>query len=66
MEGEVKEGRIQHIKNFLKNMARVLHVASKPSGEEYGAALKVTSMGIVLIGVIGFLIFVLFQFIGIL
>lgn len=58
-------GEVMGLKNFLKNCVRVLRVTRRPSREEYTAASKITSLGIVLIGMIGFVIFLVFQFLGI-
>ncbi|MFP4117028.1 MAG: protein translocase SEC61 complex subunit gamma [Candidatus Aenigmatarchaeota archaeon] len=49
------------IKSFLKSCSRVLKVATKPSREEFWQTAKVTAIGILLIGAIGFSIFLLFQ-----
>jgi|TARA_Y100000310_G_C20700517_1_gene829345 protein transport protein SEC61 subunit gamma-like protein len=45
-----------NIKEKIQSYARILRVAKKPSGMEFRAILKVTGIGILLIGVIGFLI----------
>ncbi len=49
------------IKSFLKSCSRVLKVATKPSREEFFQTAKITALGIVIIGSIGFGIFLLFQ-----
>ena len=53
------------IKKFLKNCARVLKVTRRPTKEEYFTAAKITGLGILLIGSIGFVIFLLFHTINI-
>ena len=50
------------LKNFIKNCVRVLKVTRKPSKEEYFASVKITGLGIILIGLIGFVIFLIFHF----
>ncbi|MEM2865843.1 MAG: protein translocase SEC61 complex subunit gamma [Candidatus Hadarchaeales archaeon] len=40
----------------LSEMKRVLLIARKPSQEEFTEASKVTGLGVLLIGVVGFLI----------
>jgi len=50
------------LKNFIKNCVRVLKVTRKPSKEEYFASVKITGLGITLIGLIGFVIFLIFHF----
>lgn len=52
------------LKNFLKNCIRVLKVTKKPTKEEFFTAAKVTSIGILIIGLIGFTIFLIFKLIG--
>ncbi len=50
------------LKNFLSNCVRVLRVTRRPNKEEYLAASKITGLGIILIGVIGFVIFLIFHY----
>ena len=52
------------IKGVVERMRRVLLVASKPDKEEYKQSAKITSIGFVVIGVIGFVLFLLIQLIG--
>jgi len=49
----------------LRKYLRVLQVARKPNKEEFTSSAKISAIGIVLIGVIGFLIFLAFIFLGI-
>ncbi|AGN16168.1 protein translocase SEC61 complex subunit gamma [Methanobrevibacter sp. AbM4] len=53
------------LQNFNKEAKRVLRVARKPDGEEYINFAKVTGIGIILIGLIGFIIVLIGQLIGI-
>lgn len=53
------------VKDFLKNCRRVLKVTKKPSKEEYSTAVKVTGIGILIIGAIGFVIFLIFNLAGV-
>ncbi len=54
------EGRI---KGFGKGKyGRVLKMAKKPDGEEYKRTLQVTSIGAVLIGGLGFLIYGIWKY----
>ncbi|ADP76944.1 protein translocase subunit secE/sec61 gamma [Methanothermus fervidus DSM 2088] len=41
---------------FTKDAKRVLYVSRKPRKEEYLSVAKVTGLGIIIIGVIGFII----------
>jgi len=49
--------------NFIKQCQRVLKVSRKPDREEYINVAKVTGIGIILIGVIGFIIIIISQLI---
>ena len=50
--------------DFLKQSKRVLRVAKKPDREEFLNFSKVTAIGIAIIGLIGFIIVLLGQLIG--
>ncbi|MBQ2962792.1 protein translocase SEC61 complex subunit gamma [Methanobrevibacter sp.] len=50
--------------DFIKQSKRVLKVARKPDREEFLNFSKVTAIGIAIIGVIGFIIVLLGQLIG--
>ena len=49
--------------NFIKQCQRVLKVSRKPDREEYINVAKVTGIGIIIIGVIGFIIIIISQLI---
>ena len=55
---------IERIKTVIERIRRVLLVSTKPSKEEFLQTVKITGLGIVLIGVIGFAIFLIIQSIG--
>ena len=48
---------LEKIKVFIKECRRVLRVTKKPDKVEFKTIVKVSGLGIVIIGVIGFLIF---------
>lgn len=48
---------IKGIKKKLKSYWRVLKVTKKPDKQEYSMSAKVTGIGIIIIGTIGFLIY---------
>ena len=50
--------------DFIKQSKRVLKVARKPDREEYFNFSKVTAIGIAIIGLIGFIIDLLGQLVG--
>ncbi len=43
-------------RKFLHQCKRVLQVARKPSGDEYRTIAKITGIGMIIIGIVGFLI----------
>ena len=51
--------------DFIKQSKRVLRVAKKPDREEFFDFSKVTAIGIAIIGVIGFIIVLIAQLIGV-
>jgi protein transport protein SEC61 subunit gamma and related proteins len=44
------------LKGFIKECARVLRITKKPTMEEYKTISKVSGLGILIIGLIGFLV----------
>ncbi|WP_295611689.1 protein translocase SEC61 complex subunit gamma [uncultured Methanobrevibacter sp.] len=49
---------------FIKDSKRVLKVSRKPDAKEYMELAKVVSIGVLIIGVIGFIIVLLGSLIG--
>ncbi len=47
---------LEAIRGFLKQCERVLRVSKKPDFEEYRTVSQVTGIGIIIIGIIGFII----------
>ena len=54
------------LKEFIESTKRLMHVTSKPSREELWMLIKISFLGIVIIGIIGFAVRVLFWFVGLL
>jgi len=54
-----------NITKFIKQCERVLKIANKPTKEEYMTGIKITTIGILLIGTIGFLIYLIFNIFGV-
>lgn len=52
------------IKNYFGKIRRVLLVASKPDKAEFTLSAKVTGIGMAIIGVVGFIIFIIFTLLG--
>ena len=55
-EIQEKHTLITRFKSFLKECKRVFMITKKPSIKEFKAIVKVTGIGILVIGVLGFLI----------
>lgn len=53
-------GIAEKIKNRLANYRRVVDVSQKPTKEDFIQSSKITGAGIILIGVIGFIVFLLY------
>ena len=54
----------ESINRFYKECKRVLKVSKKPTREEYINFSKVTAIGVAIIGLIGFIIVLISQLIG--
>ena len=52
------------ISNFIESARRVFHVAYKPTRKELSLLTKVTLLGVAIVGVIGFIVKVLFWIVG--
>jgi len=52
-------------KSFVKECRRVLQVTRKPTMEEFKAITKVTALGMLVIGLLGFIITILGWMVGI-
>jgi protein transport protein SEC61 subunit gamma and related proteins len=50
--------------SFIKQCQRVLRVSKKPGREEYINVSKVTGIGIIIIGGVGFIISIIAQLLG--
>jgi protein transport protein SEC61 subunit gamma-like protein len=57
MEEGQKRSFGSKLKSFLIQNKRVLKITKKPNKEEYKVTLKVSGLGILLIGLIGFIIY---------
>ena len=58
---EIEQTKSQKIKRFLKECRRVLKITKKPNRDEFKSITKVTGLGLVIIGAIGYAIFLLKQ-----
>ncbi|MFH1592407.1 MAG: protein translocase SEC61 complex subunit gamma [Candidatus Woesearchaeota archaeon] len=51
------------LKSFIKESVRVFRITKKPSKKEFGIIVKVSSIGIAVIGLLGFLIAIVIELI---
>lgn len=54
----------ESISQFMKMNQRVLRVAKRPDREEFINVAKITGLGIIVIGVVGFVISLISQVLG--
>ena len=54
----------ERLDKFVKDSKRVLKVSRKPNRAEYFEFAKITALGILVIGVVGFVIVIIGQLIG--
>ena len=52
---------LERLKEFAKECRRVLRVTKKPTKDEFKTIIKVSGIGVLLIGLIGFIVQVLKQ-----
>jgi len=53
---EAKQSKLAKIKEFISECRRVLRITKKPNREEFKTIVKISGIGIIIIGVIGFLV----------
>lgn len=58
---EEKQGVWTRIKSFVRECVRVFKITKKPTKEEYKTISKVAGLGILIIGLIGFLVHLINQ-----
>lgn len=56
MQPEIQETKWQKFRGFIRECRRVLRITHKPSGDEFKTILKVSAIGITVIGMLGFAI----------
>jgi protein transport protein SEC61 subunit gamma-like protein len=54
---------MEKLKAFIANSRRVLVIAKKPDRKEFETMAKVTGIGILIIGIIGYVIYLIFAFV---
>lgn len=50
-------------RSFILQSRRVLHVTKKPTREEFKVIVKITGLGMTAIGLLGFVVFIIAEFI---
>ena len=60
IEKPKKPSIFDRLKNKLSNYKRVVSVSQKPTKEEFLSSAKITGVGILLLGVTGFIIFLIY------
>ncbi|MGD0549852.1 MAG: preprotein translocase subunit SecE [Candidatus Bathyarchaeia archaeon] len=53
-------------RDFLSSVRRLIHVTTRPTGEELSLMVKICFLGIALVGGLGYVIRILFLFVGLL
>jgi protein transport protein SEC61 subunit gamma-like protein len=56
MEESLKPQWTQKIKHFLEECKRILIITKKPSKEEFKTIFKVSGIGVIVIGFVGFIL----------
>ncbi len=56
-----KSGRYQRFTQFLKNAKRIIKIANKPTRKEYWLIFKICGLGIVVLGVLSYVIQLVFS-----
>lgn len=54
--------KLPDINDFIQKALRVLRVSYRPTQDEFYETIKVTALGMVLIGLVGFIITFIFSF----
>lgn len=52
---------LSRLKSFIRESIRVFKITKKPSKQEFGVIVKVSSIGIAIIGAVGFLIHIVWE-----
>jgi protein translocase SEC61 complex gamma subunit len=55
-----------NLNEFFESSKRLFHVTTKPSSDEISLMLKISFLGVVIVGSLGFIIRVLFLFLNLL
>lgn len=53
-------------RNFIGSVRRLLHVTTRPTGDEISLMVKISFLGIAIVGGLGYVVRMLFLFVGLL
>ncbi|MDO8428385.1 MAG: protein translocase SEC61 complex subunit gamma [Candidatus Diapherotrites archaeon] len=51
---------IQSLRNFFSDSKRVLAIAKKPKSNEYKGMVKIVGIGIIILSLVGYIVFLVF------
>ena len=51
---------VMNLMDLVKRCIRILHIARKPDNDEFSKTAKVTAFGMVVLGLIGFVVSIIF------
>ncbi len=63
-ELEQNQTSLSRLKSFILESKRVFRITKKPTKEEFKAIVKVSSIGIAIIGIIGFIIQIIWRLVS--
>ena len=61
---KMEDTKTNKLKNFISECRRVIKVTKKPNKFEFGTIVKVSGVGMILIGAIGFILQMIKYYIG--
>lgn len=59
----IRLGALRMVNDFVQRSIRVLRVSYRPTPEEFNTTAKITALGMVAIGLVGYIITWIFKFI---
>ncbi|MDO8628050.1 MAG: protein translocase SEC61 complex subunit gamma [Candidatus Diapherotrites archaeon] len=60
-----KKNPLSMLTEFLEAASRVLTISKKPTWKEFSAMAKITGIGIIIIGILGYIVILLITVLGI-
>jgi protein transport protein SEC61 subunit gamma-like protein len=53
---------LDRVNEYIQKALRVLRVSYKPTSDEFYTTLKITGLGMILIGILGYVLSIIFSF----